>query len=84
MSPEIEPRKAIGQDKIPPALIKMAAEPLSTPLSIAINNSFKYNFFPFNAKVACVKPLDKKTENKHCISTREYFKHLLKDLRNVC
>ena len=46
----------------------MAAEPLSTPLSIAINNSFKYNIFPSNAKVACVKPLDKKTEDKHCIS----------------
>ena len=46
----------------------MAAEPLSTPLSIAINNSFKYNIFPNNAKVACVKPLDKKTEDKHCIS----------------
>ena len=46
----------------------MAAEPLSTPLSIAINNSFKYNIFPSNAKIACVKPLDKKTEDKHCIS----------------
>ena len=65
---KLNPRKAIGQDKIPPALIKMAAEPLSTPLSIAINNSFKYNIFPSNAKVACVKPLDKKTEDKHCIS----------------
>ena len=52
MSPEIEPRKAIGQDKIPPALIKMAAEPLSTPLSIAINSSFKYNIFSSNAKLA--------------------------------
>ena len=42
---KLNPRKAIGQDKIPPALIKMAAEPLSTPLSIAINSSFKYNIF---------------------------------------
>ena len=32
---KLNPRKAIGQDKIPPALIKMAAEPLSTPSSIA-------------------------------------------------
>ena len=30
----------------------MASEPLSTPLSTAINNSFKYNIFPSNAKVA--------------------------------
>ena len=46
----------------------MAAELLSTPLSIAINKCFKCNIFPRNAKVACVKPLDKKTEDKHCIS----------------
>ena len=46
----------------------MAVEPLSTPLSIAINNSFKYNIFSSNAKIACVKLLDKKTENKYCIS----------------
>ena len=41
---KLNPRKAIGNDKIPPVLIKVAAEPLSTPLSIAINNSFKYIF----------------------------------------
>ena len=64
----MNPRKTIGQDKIPPALIKMAAEPLNTPLSIAIDNSFKYNIFPGNAKVACVKSLNKKAEDKHCIS----------------
>ena len=64
----MNPRKAIGRDKIPPALIKMAAEPLSTPLSIAINNSFKNNIFPSNAKEACVKPQDKTTEDKHYIS----------------
>ena len=46
----------------------MAAEPLSTTLSISINKSFKYNIFPSNARVACIKPLDKKTEDKHCIS----------------
>ena len=48
---KLNPRKAIGKDKIPPAIIKMAAEPLSTPLPIAINNSFKYSFFPSNAKL---------------------------------
>ena len=54
---KLNPRKAIGQDKIP----------LSTQFSITINISFKYNIFPSNAKVACVKPLDKKTEDKHCV-----------------
>ena len=43
---KLNQRKAIGNDKIPPVLIKVAAEPLSTPLSIAINNSFKYDIFP--------------------------------------
>ena len=38
---QLNPRKAIDHDRIPPALIKIAAEPLSTPLSIVLNNSFK-------------------------------------------
>ena len=65
---QLNSRKAIGDDKIPPALIKIAAESLSTPLSIAISNRFKHKIFPDNAQVACVKPLHKKTENKHSIS----------------
>ena len=65
---QLNPRKAIDDDKIPPALIKIAAEPLSTRLSIAISNSFKHNIFPNSAEVSCIKPLDKKTENKHSIS----------------
>ena len=68
MLQQLTPRKAIGDDKIYPALIKIAAEPLSTPLSIEMNNSFKQNVFSNNAKVACVKPLDKKTEKKHSVS----------------
>ena len=85
MPPELNPRKAIGQDKIPPALIRVAAEPLR-PLSIAINNSLKYNNFPSNAKVACVKSLDKKTEEKHCISNFRPVSILntFKNLRKVC
>ena len=65
---QLNPRTAIDDDKIPTAFIKITAEPLSTPLSIAISNSFKDKIFPDNAKVACVKPLDKKTENRHSIS----------------
>ena len=83
---KLNPRKAIGQDKIPPGLIKIAVEPLSTPLSVAINNSFKYNILPSNAKVACVKPLDKDRRQTLYFKflTSEYFHHLLKDLRKVC
>ena len=82
---KLNPKKAIGQDKIPPGLIKIAAEPLSTPLSIAISNSFKYNILPSNAKVACVKPLDKDRRQTLYFKflTSEYFNHL-KDLRKVC
>ena len=64
----------------------MAAEPLSTPLSIAINNSLKCNIFPSNVKIACVKPLNKKAEDKRLcfkFSTSEYFKQL-KDFGKIC
>ena len=42
----IDTKKATGFDKIPPKLVKLSAEILSTPLSIAINNSLKYGVFP--------------------------------------
>ena len=41
---QLKPSKAMAEDKIFPAIIKVASEPLSTPLS-AINNIFKYNIF---------------------------------------
>ena len=37
----IDTKKVTGFDKIPPKLVKLSAEVLSTPLSIAINNSLK-------------------------------------------
>ena len=46
----------------------MLQDLLITPLSIAINNSFKHNIFPSNVKVAFIKPIEKNTENKHSIS----------------
>ena len=43
---KLNPRKIIGQNKIPSVLIKMAAESLmSTSLSIAINKSINITFF---------------------------------------
>ena len=47
----IDTKKATGFDKIPPKLVKISAEILSTPLSIAINNSLKYEVFPDDAKI---------------------------------
>ena len=55
----INTKKATGFDKIPPKLVKLWAEILSTSLSIAINNSLKYGIFPDDAKIALVIPLDK-------------------------
>ena len=40
----------------------MAAEPLNTRVSKARKNIFKYEIFPSNAMVTCVKLLDKKIE----------------------
>ena len=45
--------------------MKLSAEILSTPLSIAINNSQKYGVFPNDAKIASVIPLDKGKPNKN-------------------
>ena len=64
----IDTKKANGFDKIPPKLVKLSAEMLSTLLSIAINNSLKYGVFPDDAKIASVIPLDKGKPNKNEIS----------------
>ena len=49
--------------------MKLSAETLSTPISIAINNSLKYGVFPEDAKIASVIPLDKGKPNKNEISS---------------
>ena len=64
----INTKKATGFDKIPPKLVKLSAEILSTPLSIAINNNLKYGIFPDNAKIVSFVPLDKGKSNKNEIS----------------
>ena len=48
--------------------MKLSVEILSTPLSIAINNSLKNGVFPDDAKIASVIPLDKGKPNKNEIS----------------
>ena len=64
----IDTKKATGFDKIPPKLVKLSAEVLSTPLSVAINNSLKYGAFPDDAEIASVIPLDQGTLNENEIS----------------
>ena len=48
--------------------MKLSAEILSTPLSIAINNSLKYGVFPDDAKIAF--PLDKGKHNNEISNFR--------------
>ena len=64
----IDTKKSSGFHKIPPKSVKLSAEILSTPLSIAINNSLKYGVFPDDAKIASVIPLDKGKPSKNEIS----------------
>ena len=54
----INTKKATGFDKILPKLVKISAEILSTPLSIAISNSLKYRAFADDAKIASIILLD--------------------------
>ena len=68
---DIDQRKSVGVDKIPPKLIQLSADILSNPLSNAINNSILKGKFPDDAKVASVSPLDKDTDNKYSVS---YFR----------
>ena len=61
---EIDIKKAVGVDTIPPKLIKIGAEIIAEPLMQAINCSLRQGIFPDNAKVASVVLLDKGKPDK--------------------
>ena len=63
----IDLKKSTGIDKIPPKLLQLSADILSTPLSNAINNSILKGKFPDDVKVASVSFLYKHTDNKYTV-----------------
>ena len=62
---EIDIKKAVGVDTIPPKLIKIRAVIVAEPLTQAINCCLCQGIFPENAKVASVVPLDKGKPDKY-------------------
>ena len=72
----INPKKSTGPDKIPPKLVKIAADILDSPLSEIINDSLSKKSFPEEAKVANVPPIFKKESRtqKSELQTRQYSK----------
>ena len=50
---EIDIKKAVGVDTIPPKLIKIGADIIAEPLTKAINCCLRQGIFPNNAKIAC-------------------------------
>ena len=57
--------KAMGEDQIPPKLIKTAGNFLVEPLTDIINFGFSTGTFPDLAKEASVTPIDKGGTDKH-------------------
>ena len=62
---EIDIKKAVGVDTIPPKLIKIGADIIAEPLTQEINCCLRQGIFPENAKVASVVPLDKGKPDKY-------------------
>ena len=62
---EIDIKKAVGVDTIPPKLIKISADIIAEPLTQAINCCLRQGIFPENAKVASIVPLDKGKPDKY-------------------
>ena len=65
---DIDTKKVVGIDTIPPKLIKMASNFLAPIHTTAINSSMENSVFPENAKVATVVPLDKGKPDKNYTS----------------
>ena len=62
---EIDIKKAVGVDTIPPKLIKIGADIIAEPLTQAINCCLRQGIFPDNAKIASVVPVDKGKPDKY-------------------
>ena len=62
---EIDIKKAVGVDTIPPKLIKTGADIIAEPLTQAINCCLRQGIFPENAKVTSVVPLHKGKPDKY-------------------
>ena len=64
----IDQKKSTGIDIIPPKLVKLSADILTTLLPNAVNNSILKGKFPDDEKLANVSPLDKHADNKYSVS----------------
>ena len=62
---EIDIKKAVGVDTIPPKLIQIGADIIAEPLTHAINCYLRLGIFPDNAKIASVVPVDKGKPDKY-------------------
>ena len=62
---EIDIKKAVDVDTIPPKLIKIGADIIAEPLTQAINCCLCQGIFPENTKVVSVVPLDKGKPDKY-------------------
>ena len=58
----LKTNKASGPDSIPPRVLKLAAEPLSTCLTLLFNSSLKSGITPSDWKTANITPVYKKGE----------------------
>ena len=56
----LNPKKAAGNDLIPPKIVVKSAGILSKPLTDVINTTITKGIFPSDAKLASVKPIYKK------------------------
>ena len=63
-------KKATGQDRIPPKLVKPAARPISHHLANIFNQCVDISEFPDDAKLAEVVPLYKKGDNLNMTNYR--------------
>ncbi len=59
----LNPKKAVGHDRIPPKLLKLGADNLCRPIQYMVNRSISDQIFPDSAKKAEVTPIFKKNDN---------------------
>ena len=70
-------RKASGEDKIPPRLVKIAGISLSGPPTDINNTAIDTNTFSDRAKLVSVKPISKSGNDKHICTNYRPVKYYM-------
>ena len=78
---DIDIKKAVCEDIIPPKLIKIDADIIAEPSKQAINSCLRQGYFLDNAKIVSVVPFEERKPDKYDVLNDRYISILSANFR---